>query len=260
MNNDKNFNKILKILFGIEGGYNNDPDDRGGETNLGVTQDTFNAWRKMNNLPLASVKNDITKDEAKKIYYNMFWKEVGADKYQDPRDAMILFDTAVNSGPYEAKRLFKKSNENFYQMLDNRKKYYDSLSTQPQQGKFLEGWYNRLKTLENGANQMIKEGFYVPSYYSELTPFDDGYKGNLKPVGNIPNKEAKRNKYQYNRNWAKQRGYIKPLTENPNQMKFEDTATAKPGYNLADPGEPYFRRSLEDLAPWEIDKMLDRFI
>ena len=86
MNNDKNFEKIVELLFGLEGGYNNDSDDKGGATNYGVTQDTFDAWRKMNNLPLASVKNGLTKEEAKNIYYNMYWKESGADKYTDPRD------------------------------------------------------------------------------------------------------------------------------------------------------------------------------
>ena len=55
MNNDKNFEKIVELLFGLEGGYNNDSDDKGGATNYGVTQYTFDAWRKMNNLPLASV-------------------------------------------------------------------------------------------------------------------------------------------------------------------------------------------------------------
>ena len=44
----------------------------------------------------------------------MFWKKSGADKYTDPRDAMALFDMAVHSGPAEAKRIFKESNENFY--------------------------------------------------------------------------------------------------------------------------------------------------
>lgn len=105
MNNDKNFEKIVELLFGLEGGYTNHPNDRGGKTNYGVTQDTYNAWRKMNNLPPGSVKTDLTKDEARNIYYNMYWKESGADKYTDPRDAMALFDMAVTSSPYEAKHI-----------------------------------------------------------------------------------------------------------------------------------------------------------
>lgn len=216
MNENKNFDEILKILFGIEGGYVNDPDDKGGPTNYGITQNTMDAWRKLNNQPKGSVEKDLNKKEARDIYYNMFWKESGADKYDDPREAMVLFDMAVNSGPQEAKRIFSKSGENFYNMLDERKKYYDNIIERlPEQGKYREGWYNRLNTLENNANKMIEKGFYQPPYYKEKTPFDDGYDGNLKPVGNINNKEAIRNKYQYNRNKAIEKGYIKTeLNEN----------------------------------------------
>lgn len=257
MNNDKNFEKIVELLFGLEGGYNNDPDDKGGATNYGVTQDTFDAWRKMNNLPLASVKNGLTKEEAKNIYYNMYWKESGADKYTDPRDAMALFDMAVTSGPTEAKRVFKQSNENFYEMLDNRQKYFDDIvKHNPSQRKWHEGWTNRLKTLENNANKMIQDGFYTPPYYNEITPFDEGYKGNLKPVGDIPDREAKKNKYQYNRNKAIERGHIKNLSMD----NFSPDYKSQNGYNIARNGEPYFKRSLKDLAPWELDELLQRYI
>ena len=257
MNNDKNFEKIVELLFGLEGGYNNDPDDKGGATNYGVTQDTFDAWRRMNNLPLASVKNGLTKKEARNIYYNMYWKESGADKYTDPRDAMAVFDMAVTSSPAETKRVFKQSNENFYEMLHNRQKYFDDIVKQnPSQMKWHEGWTNRLKNLENYANKMIQDGFYTPPYYNEITPFDEGYKGNLKPVGDIPDREAKRNKYQYNRNKAIERGHIKNLSMD----NFSPDYKSQNGYNIARNGEPYFKRSLEDLAPWELDELLQRYI
>ena len=73
MDNDKYFNEILKILFGIEGGYVNHTLDKGGATNFGITQDTMNSWRKRNRLPSGSVKTDLTKQEAREIYYNMFF-------------------------------------------------------------------------------------------------------------------------------------------------------------------------------------------
>lgn len=187
----------------------------------------------------------------------MYWKESGADKYTDPRDAMALFDMAVNSGPAEAKRVFKQSNENFYEMIDNRRKYYDdNVKHNPRQMEFREGWENRLKDLENNANKMINEGFYTPSYYNEITPFDKGYKGNLQPVGDIPDREAKRNKYQYNRNKAIEKGYIKNISMD----NFSPDYKSKHGYNLAQNGQPYFKRSVDDMAPWEIDELLNRYI
>ena len=112
MGSDKIFEKLLEMLFNIEGGYSNVKGDKGGSTNFGITQTTFDAWRKRNNLPTQDVKSGLTKEEAKQIYYNMYWKESGADKYKDPRDAMILFDMAVNSGPQTAINKFKESDEN----------------------------------------------------------------------------------------------------------------------------------------------------
>ena len=251
MNDDKNFEMILKMLFGIEGGYSNNPNDKGGKTNLGVTQTTFDAWRKLNNRPKASVKTDLTKAEARDLYYNMYWKESGADKLKDPREAMVLFDTAVNSSPEVAKKMFQKSNGNFYSMLDNRKKYYDDIiSKNAKQLEFKDGWYSRLKTLENNANQMIKDGIFRPSYYKDVTPFDEGYKGNLNPVGDIPDRESKRNKYQYYRNKAVERGLLK--TEHDNQQEIAKSNSLKSSLG--------FNRKLEDLAPWEIEKLLDKYI
>ena len=71
MNKNKYFDEIIKMLFGIEGGYVNDPDDMGGPTNYGITQDTFDAWQKINNQPRGSVKTDLTPKEAKDIYYTV---------------------------------------------------------------------------------------------------------------------------------------------------------------------------------------------
>lgn len=257
MKYDKNFEKIVEILLGIEGGYSNHPNDRGGKTNYGITQRTYDAWRKMNNLPIATVENDLTPEEAKDIYYNMYWKESGADKYADPRDAMGLFDMAVISSPVEAIRMFNKSDNNFYTMLDNRKKYFDNIiKRDSKQVVFKDGWDERLKRLEINANKMIQEGFYKPSYYDELTPFDEGYNGNLNPVGDIPNRDAKRNKYQYNRNKAKEKGYIKDIAYD----NFDTDYKSKNGYHLAQNGDPYFKRSLNDLAPWEVDDLIKKLI
>lgn len=230
------FDMLLPCIFKAEGGYNNNPNDRGGKTNYGITQDTFNSWRKMNNKPIGNVKTDISPKEARDIYYNMFWKESGADKLDDPREALVLFDFAVNTNPYFAKNMFKKSNNNYYDMLENRRKHYDKQSALPGQAGFREGWYNRQENLEKFSEKILKDGLWRPSYYNELTPFDDGYDGNLKPVGDIPNKEKKRNKYQYNRNKAIQNGIIKSDVK----------------ANFA------FPRKLEDMAPWEIEDIIQR--
>ena len=67
----EHFEKTLKFVLQREGGYVNDPNDLGGETNKGITYRTYNAYRKSKGLPPKSVK-DISDEEVKDIYYNKY--------------------------------------------------------------------------------------------------------------------------------------------------------------------------------------------
>lgn len=89
----ENFEKALEFLFPSEGGYVNNKHDRGGPTNMGITQSTLNSYRKRKGLPYKDVKN-ITREEAKAIYYDDYWKVSGADKISDPNMAVAMFDTS----------------------------------------------------------------------------------------------------------------------------------------------------------------------
>ena len=108
---DKNFDKMLQFVLKRGGGYINDPNDLGGETNKGITYKTYNAYRKSKNLPARSVKY-ITDSEVKEIYYNNYYKAVGADKIKKTKLAAIMFDTAVNMGVSKAKTFLQKSISN----------------------------------------------------------------------------------------------------------------------------------------------------
>lgn len=90
----EHFEKTLKFILQREGGYVNDPNDLGGETNKGITYRTYNAYRKNKGLPPQSVKY-ITDEEVKDIYYNNYYKASGADKISDPKLSAYVFDTAV---------------------------------------------------------------------------------------------------------------------------------------------------------------------
>ena len=156
---DKNFDKILQFVLKREGGYVNDPNDLGGETNKGITYKTYNAYRKSKNLPARSVKY-ITDSEVKEIYYNNYYKAVGADKIKNPKLAAIMFDTAVNMGVSRAKTFLQKSNGNTDKFIELRRaKYKEFVKAKPSQKKFLQGWNNRVNelnsfigTLENSSN------------------------------------------------------------------------------------------------------------
>lgn len=200
---DKKFYKLLDYVLADEGGYNNDRYDRGGETNLGITQTALNEYTGTRHLPTQSVKN-ITKDLATKIYYEDYYIKSGADKQKDIRDAYILFDTAIQNGPISAKQMFKNADENFYKLLKMREQhYYNQVEEDPRQKRYIEGWLNRLNRIEERANQIIKEPEFRDNYSSdEKTPFDDDYQGVLNKVENLTDqqKEALKNKYEYTLN------------------------------------------------------------
>ena len=83
---------------------------------------------------------------------------------------------ALNSGPYEAKKLYEKSNGNIYQFLKDRKTFYENLiRRKPSQEENRQGWYSRLKDIENNMNEIINKGYYTPPYQNEQTPYDKGF-------------------------------------------------------------------------------------
>lgn len=70
-----------------EGGYSNDPDDRGGETNFGIAAN-FN--------PGVDVKK-LTKQDAMNIYNKNYYQKSGADRMA-PGVGLYLADAAFNQG------------------------------------------------------------------------------------------------------------------------------------------------------------------
>lgn len=90
----------LAWLLEEEGGWSDHPNDRGGKTMWGITQATYDAWRKKKKRPLQSVAK-ITKEEARELYESEYWKASSCDRLPWPI-SYITFDAAVNSGPSRA--------------------------------------------------------------------------------------------------------------------------------------------------------------
>lgn len=148
---NENFEKMLKFVLQSEGGYVNDPNDLGGETNKGITHNTYNSYRRSKGLPTRSVKY-ITDDEVRDIYYNNYFKASGADKIENPQLASYVFDTAVNMGVSRAKSFLDQSNgnpETFEQL--RRAKYDEFAKLNPSQKRYLQGWNNRVTAVKNFA-------------------------------------------------------------------------------------------------------------
>lgn len=103
----------------VEGGYVNDPDDRGGATNMGVTIGTAQTLAQSNNRwhnlldknQNGSIDADdirqLTEPDAKKIAYEVFWQQYQIDKFQDPYIAALFLDSVWGSGYYGPKWLFE---------------------------------------------------------------------------------------------------------------------------------------------------------
>lgn len=101
------FDDALPLILRLEGGYVDDPDDPGGATNLGVTQTTYDIWRRASGLPARDVK-EITQAEASEIYENGFWKGARCDQIAWPA-SVVLFDAAVNHGIPLAHRMLQEA-------------------------------------------------------------------------------------------------------------------------------------------------------
>ena len=102
------FDDAFKIVLGFEGGYVNDPADKGGETNYGITYNTLNDAKNKGWIPFNVTIQNIKIEHAKIIYKKGYWDAVQADSLPHPLD-LIMFDSAVTHGPNAAVKLLQKS-------------------------------------------------------------------------------------------------------------------------------------------------------
>jgi len=83
-------------VFGAEGGYGNDADDRGGETRWGISKKQY---------PEIAIAN-LTRERAEDIYARDYWRAVRGDELP-PAVALAVFDAAVLAGPSKAVRFLQ---------------------------------------------------------------------------------------------------------------------------------------------------------
>lgn len=86
----------------IEGGKSNHPKDAGGRTNRGVTQASYDAYRRSQSLNTRDVY-EITGDEVIDLYWRNYWEPIRGDELPIGLDVAV-FDFAVNSGVSRAVR------------------------------------------------------------------------------------------------------------------------------------------------------------
>jgi lysozyme family protein len=101
------FNIAFQKMLSHEGGYANDPDDRGGETYKGIARSSHSDWPgwriidKYNANP--ALRSLLTKDidlpqNVDQFYWTNFWFPLNADRIQNQSVADSIFDFGVNAG------------------------------------------------------------------------------------------------------------------------------------------------------------------
>lgn len=153
-NKDKIFDKMLKSVLKSEGDYV--ANDGGQACNKGIQQKTYNSYRSKKGLPKQDVKN-ISDAEVKDIYYTMYYKASGADKIEDPKLALHVFDTAVNMGVSAAKNLLEKSGNDVERFKKARINKYEAIArNNPNKLRYLTGWINRVNGVEEFARREFR--------------------------------------------------------------------------------------------------------
>jgi len=158
----------LPLVLRYEGGYVNDPLDRGGATNKGITQKVYDSYRAKKGLENQSVRY-IAQTEVEDIYYNNYWLK-GKCNDLPSKVAVAHFDTCVNSGTNRGAKILQKilgvtvdgliGNKTLaavkkYSELILMNKYLDEriaflnriVANNPTQKKFLRGWLYRVENL-----------------------------------------------------------------------------------------------------------------
>lgn len=116
------FAAAVKHLLGIEGGHVNDPADRGGETNFGISLRFLAAEGAFDEDGDGKADFDLdmdgdidgedirklTKAEAVFLYHRCFWARAQAEIFPEPLGEM-LFDQAVNGGLVAARKLLQRA-------------------------------------------------------------------------------------------------------------------------------------------------------
>ena len=96
------FQQLFDRLIGHEGGYVNDLQDPGGETNWGVTKRTAMANGYTGNM------KTMTRQQAYEIYRRAFWLRYNCEQMPDAV-AYQFFDAAVNHGFGNASRMLQRA-------------------------------------------------------------------------------------------------------------------------------------------------------
>lgn len=162
------FDQAIAFTLEEEGGYVDDPRDSGGATNRGITQATYDGWRKALSLASRDVKL-LGVDEVRQIYRDRYW-DAGHCGELPTALGIIHFDWCVNHGirgaiatlqgavgaavdgvwgPGTAAAVAGADEMAGRRYEELRRQWYrQRVAERPDQSAFLKGWLGRVDRLD----------------------------------------------------------------------------------------------------------------
>jgi lysozyme family protein len=134
------FKDALALILKHEGGYVNDPRDKGGETKFGISKRSY---------PNTDIKN-LTIEGASALYKRDFWDALGCDSLE-PSLALCAFDAGVNHGVGRARGWLKEAAGSWQAFMFVRHTFYTELE---QFNVYGRGWMRRWRETWNAAQAL----------------------------------------------------------------------------------------------------------
>ncbi len=166
--------EVIAFVLKVEGGYVNNPNDRGGETNWGISKRSY---------PSVDIKN-LTRQGAIDIYERDYWRGGRCDEIGEthPDLALAHMDWCVNHGVGGAAKFLQRAvgatpdgaigpktlaavracdefSAIAYYLNDRARWYHDRCAQLPSQREFLAGWLARLRHLARHCGVPIAPSF-----------------------------------------------------------------------------------------------------
>jgi lysozyme family protein len=142
------FNEAYDITLGHEGTYDNDPDDKGGETYKGIARNYWPDWsgwdvidkaKDYSNFPNNLSGNSDLDESVRNHYKEHFWDIFRGDDIPVQFLANELFDTGVNMGTKRSVTFLQVA----LNVLNRNGKLYPDID---EDGNFGDNTFNALKT------------------------------------------------------------------------------------------------------------------
>jgi lysozyme family protein len=173
------FNQAFPITANTEGGISNNPDDTGGYTAFGISENNWPDWQGWSLIkanPHLTLADPTLRALVEQFYKQNFWNPLLLDQFVDQQIANAVYDFGVNAGIGRSAKFLQGSlnalgatltvdgqigqhtiNElNAYppdavltQFNNLRTSFYHTLAQKPGQGQFLASWLSRIKPYQS---------------------------------------------------------------------------------------------------------------